>query len=285
MTATSKALEKQASKPDAMIADYKDDFALVLPSHINANQWVRTVQGIVRRNPGLLTAAKKNPGSFMAAMLRCAHLGLEPGDTYHLVPFGQEVVGITDFKGEIELMYRAGEVISVIAEVVYENDDFVWAPGKVDTEVPPRWEGAMTRPYHDVDWFSERGEMVGAYAYAEMRSGAISRVVVMRRSEIERVKAVSKTAKKAGSPWQEWEDRMWLKTVCHQLKKWVPTSPEYRQEVLRQGARLEEVSPQLRDEIPAADGDSEWFEDDDPDHPFRDDDVVEAEIVEEGQFS
>lgn len=265
---TSQAIEKAEGKPDAMMATYKDDFALVLPSHINADQWVRTCQGIVRRNPTLLRVARDNFGSFMAAMLRCAHLGLEPGDTYHLVPFGKEVVGIVDFKGEIELMYRAGEVVSVVAEVVHQNDTFIWTPGKVDHETPARWEGGMQRPFHDVDWFAERGEMVGAYAYAEMRTGATSRVVVMNRAQIMKRKAVSKTASKADSPWQKWEDGMWLKTVCHQLRKWVPTSAEYRQEVLRQSTGLDEVTPEFRDIPPA--------------NEFPDDDeVIEGELVED----
>jgi recombination protein RecT len=48
--------------------------------------------GVVRRNKQLALIAQRNPGSFLAAVLDAARLGLEIGDTYHLVPFGNEVV-------------------------------------------------------------------------------------------------------------------------------------------------------------------------------------------------
>jgi recombination protein RecT len=66
-----------------------------------------------------------------------------------------------------------------------------------------------------------------------MKDGATSRVVVMSKAEVMKVKAVSKTASFSDSPWTNWEDRMWLKTAIHQLEKWVPTSAEYRREQLR----------------------------------------------------
>lgn len=254
---TSQAVAQREEGPGAMVAKYRTDFATVLPSHVNADQWVRVAQGIMRRNPTLAKVAQKNPGSFLSAMLDCARLGLEPGDTYHLVPFGNEVVGIPDYTGEIELMYRAGEVVSVTAEVVRANDTFEWVPGE------------MERPHHRVDWFAaDRGELVGAYAYATMRSGATSRVVVMSRADIEKVKAVSKTASRSDSPWKQWEDRMWLKTVCHQLRKWVPTSAEYRQEVLRQQTALEHLQPDLRDSFDQH-GTNDW------------DEITDAEVVED----
>lgn len=258
MTTTSQALEKQEQGPGALVAQYKDDFALVLPSHMKPEQWVRVAQGLLRRDKQLARVAQNNPGSFLSAMLRCAHLGLEPGDTFHLVAFGNEIVGITDYTGEIELIYRAGEVASIKAEVVYSNDDFRYIPGEMD------------RPVHKPDWFSPRGEMVGVYAYAVMKSGAVSRVVVMNKADVEKVKAVSKTGGSKSSPWQQWPDRMWLKTVVKQLAKWVPSSAEYREQVLRSAAALDEVTPTLRDTLPG------------PVPRDEDDDIVEAELVPEG---
>lgn len=257
MTTTSQALEKQEQGPGALVAQYKDDFALVLPSHVKPEQWVRVAQGLLRRDKALAKVAQNNPGSFLSAMLRCAHLGLEPGDTFHLVAFGNEIVGITDYTGEIELIYRAGEVASIKAEVVYSNDDFRYVPGEMD------------RPVHKPDWFAPRGDMVGVYAYAVMKSGAVSRVVVMNKGEVEKVKAVSKTAKQSSSPWNQWPDRMWLKTVVKQLAKWVPSSAEYREQVLRSTSGVEQVSPALQSTLPA------------PIALDEDDDVIDAELVPE----
>jgi recombination protein RecT len=204
-----------------MIDEYRRDFATVLPSHIKADTWVRVAQGVMRRNDKLAAVAQRNPGSFMAALLECARLGLEIGDTYHLVPFGAEIVGIADYTGLIELAYRAGAIASIKAEIVHERDHFRYEPGEMD------------RPEHRPDWFADRGQMIGAYAYAVMKDGATSQVVLRSRTEIEQVQAVSKIGKAGDSPWVRWPDRMWKKTVVRELIKFIPTSTEYRREQLR----------------------------------------------------
>lgn len=211
----SNAVATQDNGPGALIKRYEGDFATVLPTHVRPDTFVRLSQGLLRRDENLRRVAERNPGSFMAALLDCARLGLEPGDTYHLVPFGNEVVGIADYTGEIELIYRAGAVSSVKAEIVYEKDHFRYTP-------------SLDRPEHDYDPFDDdRGDMRGVYAYAIMKDGATSRVVTLSKAQIDKIKAVSKTASRADSPWKKWEDRMWLKTAVHQLQKWVPTSAEY----------------------------------------------------------
>lgn len=201
---------------------YAADFATVLPSHLNPQQWLRLAAGLLRKNPDLAGAALRNPQSFFAALMDCARKGLTPGDTYHLVPIGGEIVGITDYTGEIEMIYRAGMVRSIKCEVVYERDVFEFDPSTDD------------RPKHRIDWTADdRGQMRLVYAFAEFKDGGTSRVVVLRRSEVEQIRAVSKTAKRSDSPWQQWPDRMWRKTAVKQLTGWVPSSAEYRMEQLR----------------------------------------------------
>ncbi|RYZ32213.1 MAG: recombinase RecT [Propionibacteriaceae bacterium] len=200
---------------------YAQDFATVLPSHLDAKQWLRLAEGLLRRDPTLAAVSIANPASFFAALLECARLGLVPGDTYHLVAFGRDVVGITDYKGEIELMYRAGMVQSIVCEVVYERDLFRFKPGD-------------EKPDHTVDWFdSDRGAMKGVYAYARLKDGGTSRVAILNREGVEAIKAVSKTARRPDSPWNKWPDRMWRKTALKQLTAWVPSSAEFRSEQLR----------------------------------------------------
>ena len=262
-TPTTQALAKVDSRPDSLLDRYRADFSLVLPTHINGDQWVRVAQGVLRRNRDVARIAQNNPGSFLFAMLDCARLGLEVGDTYHLVPFGKEIVGIKDYKGELELVYRAGAVRSVVAEIVYENDPFEY-----DTRSPEP-------PAHKPKWFGgDRGRMVGGYAYAHMIAGGISRVVLMDEAMFNRHKAESKTASRKDSLWNKWTESAWLKTLVHELKKWVPTSPEYRNEVLRAQTALDDISGELSERLP------------EPlpieDHG-TDDDVVEAEIVDDDE--
>ena len=225
------------SKPTAggMVAQYKDDFASVLPSHVNPATWVRFAQGALKtgRKDGrtglyeLEQAAINNPGVFLSSLLNAARLGLEPGtEEFYLTPRkvkGQlEILGIVGYQGLVELIYRAGAVSSVIAENVYSNDKFSYQPGRDE------------RPTHEIDWDAEsRGELRLAYAYAVMKDGATSKVVVLNKSDIARIKKSSQGSSSEYSPWVTNPAAMWLKSAVRQLAKWVPTSAEYRKEQLR----------------------------------------------------
>lgn len=222
------AVAQRDQGAQALIAKYRTDFAQVLPTHLRPATFVRLSQGLLRRNAKLAEAAERNPASFLAALLECARLGHEPGtDQFALVPFNDrkrgtvEIVGIEQYQGVIERMYRAGAVRSVKAEVVKSGDPFGYEPDVMD------------RPRHKPDWFTERGELVGVYAYAVMLDGSTSRVVMMNRAEVMKHKAVARGATGDDSPWQTWAESMWLKTAVHELEKWVPTSSEYRREALR----------------------------------------------------
>jgi len=87
------------------------------------------------------------------------------------------------------------------------------------------------------------GEIRGAYAYAEMVGGGVSKVVVVGPKEIERSKSASATASKSHSPWTTDYGAMVLKTAIHQLAKWVPTSAEYRREQLRAAVEVAREIP------------------------------------------
>lgn len=227
MTTTGQAVAQRDSSPAGLVQQYQHDFAVVLPSHIKAETWCRVAVGALRRDPKLEQAARNNPAAFLGALLDAARRGLEPGtEQYYLVPQknkGQmEVRGQMGYQGVIELIYRAGAVSSVIVECVRENDKFAYRPGRDE------------RPDHEVDWDSEdRGPLRLVYAYAVMKDGATSKVVILNRADIKRAKASSQGADSAYSPWKNHEEAMWLKTGAHRLAKWVPTSAEYMREQLR----------------------------------------------------
>lgn len=228
MTSTvSNAVATRDNGPLARIAQYQGEYAAILPSHIKAETWIRVAQGALRRNPQLLEAATKNISSLMSALHEAARLGLEPGtEQYYLTPRkvkGQlEILGITGYQGEIELIYRAGAVSSVIVEVVRQKDIFRYSPGRDD------------RPHHEIDWdLEDRGPLKLAYAYGVMKDGATSKVVVLNKAHIAAAKASSQGSDSEYSPWKRHEEAMWLKTAAHRLAKWVPTSAEYIREQLR----------------------------------------------------
>jgi recombination protein RecT len=262
MTQTvSDAVAKRDEGPGALIARYTQDFATVLPSHIRPDTWVRLAQGALRRNPTLEQAARANPGSLLAALLDAARLGLEPGtEQYYLVPFKDRgrlmVQGVPGYQGEVELMYRAGAVSSVVVEVVRDGDSFRYVPGRDE------------RPVHEVDWFGDnRGTLKGVYAYAVMTDGATSKVVVMDQAKVyeARAKSASYKSKPESSPWSTDEEAMWLKTAAHRLRKWVPTSAEYRRELARAAAEANRVGE--THELPPM--------------PAEEPELVDGEVVEE----
>lgn len=222
MTETvSNAVAKRDTGPGAMIKQYSSDFTTVLPSHMNGQTWIRLAQGVLRRDKNLARIAGTNPGSLMQALLECARLGHEPGtESFYLVPMGNEIEGWEGYRGVIERMYRAGAVTSVKAEIVRQNDRFHYQP-------------SMDRPEHEIDWFGDRGPILGAYSYAEMRDGSTSKVVVINQDYINKVRAMSRGSDKPSSPWQKWEEAMVLKTVIHRLEPFVPTSSEYLREQMR----------------------------------------------------
>lgn len=256
----SNAVAVRDNSPTAVVQQYKSDFALVLPSHMKPEAFVRVAVGVLRRNPRLEKAARNDMGAFMAAMLDAARLGLEPGtEQYWLIPrydgkLKKEVVsGQKGYQGEIELMYRAGATASVVCEVVYEGDEFVWNPGQLDTHVPPRWNGPQDRPLHVINWEDEQREnrpMKRVYAYALMKSGGVSKVVVRTREQVMKAKAVNNSKDGEYSPWVKWEEAMWLKTAIHRLSKFVPTSSEYIG--VRPGSTTAVATPPVTIALPSA---------------------------------
>jgi recombination protein RecT len=238
----SNAVATRDSGPAGLVKQYSSDFSSLLPSHVKPDTWIRLAAGALKRGKQIQTdqgpryelevAAANNVGVFLAALKDAARLGLDPGtEQYYLTPRkekGQlQILGIVGYQGLVELMYRAGAVSSVIVECVYTHDRFDYVLGKHD------------RPIHEINWdLEDRGQLRLAYAYAIMHGGAVSKVVVMNRAAIQRIKASSQGATSEHSPWVKHEPSMWMKSAARQLAKWVPTSSEYMRERLKVAAEV-----------------------------------------------
>lgn len=238
MSNVSTAVALRNDGASAIIESYRDDLAAIMPSHMKPEVFTRLAISVLSRDENLLRAAQNNPASLMSALWEASRLGLEPGTEQYYITSrkgknGYEILGMPGYQGEVELIYRAGAVSSVTVEVVREGDKFRWLKGSIDRENPPRWVGPQKQPYHDIDWFGDRGRLKGVYAYAEMKDGSTSKVVVLNRQDIEEAKAYSKGSDESWSPWRKHESSMWMKTAAHRLRKWVPTSAEYMREQLR----------------------------------------------------
>lgn len=235
MSAASEQRQQALAVVKGTIGAYKGELIASLPTHLKEQGvgFMTSALAALRRNDTLLRYAMQDTGSLMTALSEAAQLGLMPGSPeYWLTPKAGKVLGIVGYEGEIELMYRAGAVASVVVEKVHENDVFIWKPG------------SMTKPQHDVDWFGgNRGKCIGAYAYAIMRDGVtISKVVIVDQERIARAKKASASASSdKDGPWETDEGAMILKTAAHDLAHWVPTSAEYRNEMIREQRELQTV--------------------------------------------
>lgn len=254
MTNISQTVATQQDSPSALVRSRTEDFRQVLPSHIKVETWVRLAQGVLNRDPKVKEAANNDPGALMVALLEAARKGLEPGtEQFYLTPRREKgvlkVKGIEGYQGIVERIYRAGAASSVVVEIVREGDGFEYVVGKQD------------RPIHEIDWFGERGELKGVYAYAVMKDGATSKVVVLNKAKVMEAKAKSDGADSPYSPWNQGDgEAMWLKTAVRRLEKWVPTSSEYIREQLRAVRDVAIETPRPAPTVPQPDVDVETGE-------------------------
>jgi recombination protein RecT len=195
-----------------LIEQYAPLFAEALPQHKDRDAWLRAGVAAIKAKPKLLAAAENNPAQTCRVFMEAARLGHDVGTPeFYLIPrknkdngWREELTGLEGYRGIVERIYRAGAVSSVTVEVVRENDDFEYVIGR------------DAKPVHKIDHFGgDRGEMIGAYAYADMRDGGVSRVIVMDKAEIyeHRARSDAYTKFKSG-PWITDEKSMWLKGLA-----------------------------------------------------------------------
>ena len=189
----------------------KSQLALALPKWLTADRMARVACTAVIKSPKLLDC---KPESLLQAVMLCAQAGLEPdGRSAHLIPYGDQVQVIFDYKGLVALAERNG-VECIYADRVCENDEF--------EAIVVDGEKKLT---HKVDWKKPRG---AAYAYYTScrRNGRLDYEVMTK----EEVDAVRKRSKASGSgPWVTDYDEMAKKTTIRRMSKRWDLSPETRE--------------------------------------------------------
>ena len=186
------------------------EFANALPSHIKPEKFQRVVMTVVQLQPDLLKSDRR---SLFAACLKCAADGLIPdGREAALVVFSGKVQYFPMFTGIQKRVRNSGEIASIQAHVIYENDEFTWTQGsEASIQHRPKFPG-------------DRGKAVGAYAIAKFKDGSDPQVEVMDWATVERIRNVSKSA--SSGPWAAWPEEMARKSVFRRLAKWLPLDAE-----------------------------------------------------------
>ncbi|MBD1555247.1 recombination protein RecT [Pseudomonas typographi] len=195
----------------------KSQFAAALPKHMTAERMVRIVTTEIRKSPALVNC---DQNSFLGAVIQCAQLGLEPGNSMghaYILPYGKQAQLIIGYRGMIDLARRSGQIISIAARTVREDDFFEYEYG-LDEDI-------RHRPSES----DGQGRITHVYAVAKLQGGG-RQFEVMSAAQVEAVRQQSK-AKDSG-PWKTHWEEMAKKTVIRRLFKYLPVSVEIQKAVM-----------------------------------------------------
>ena len=230
------ARQAGGSNVQAFFEANRGTLAALLPSQMPVERMLKLALGALRTTPKLMECTTE---SLFGAVVVCAQLGLEPntplGHAY-LIPFEKrakrgsewvtertDVQVVIGYKGMLDLARRSGQIISISAREVRENDHFEPHYG---TE-----ERLEHRPV-----LRCRGEVIGFYAVAKLVGGGCA-FEFMSREDVDAIrdasqgyKAAETSSKRSGrapdSPWHNNYVEMGRKTVLRRLFKYLPISIE-----------------------------------------------------------
>lgn len=238
------AAQSEPGRPTVfdLITKQKSQIELALPSHLNTERFTRIAITCIRTTPKL---AECDAISLVGALMVSAQLGLEPGGPLgqaFLVPRWNNKTKTYDatfqlgYKGIIELARRSGQLKSIEAHEVCENDEFSYSYG-LDDEL-------VHRPLLRGD----RGKPYAYYAMAKFKDGGHA-FVVMSLADIDSRKGRS-TSQKDGKfygPWVSDYDAMARKTCIRALAPYLPLSPELERAIRGDERAYRQIEPDLVD--------------------------------------
>lgn len=231
----------EALKHPEMVQRFND----AVPRQLSADRMMRVMAQAVYKTPKL---AECNLMSLLGAMLSLASLGLEPNNALghaYLIPFekrtkneqtgrwepsGYDVQVVIGYKGLIDLARRSGSLVSVHADVVYENDEFTFEYGShMDLRHVPRGAREGREPiWSYCHVMLKDGQAFEVLPYADVlkiRDGSegykSAKRMKDRAKEGESVKAYD------SNPWVAYEHEMAAKTMIRRLSKRLPMTIEF----------------------------------------------------------
>lgn len=192
---------------------FKEQVALALPKHMTPERFSRIALTAISRTPKLQDCTQT---SLFKCLLDLSAMGLEPdGRNAHLIPYGNEATLVVDYKGLIKLVRNSGDVVSIRAENVCENDEFSWENGIIT---------------HRVDWLKPRGAFLAVYAEAKLKSGEVQ-TAVLTNEEVESIRKRSRSGN--SGPWATDTGEMRKKSALRRLCKLLPLSAEAEEHIDR----------------------------------------------------
>ena len=188
----------------------------MLPPDLPFERFQANVLNALRSNPSVLDAT---PKSLIESCMKAAYDGLRiDGREAAIVtrdmtfnrnkPHEQKVTIATYMPmafGLIQQIYRGGEVVSMFADVIRENDKYQVLRG--------------TAPgiYHEPLLTGERGSIIAAYSVATLKSGAVS-YELLDRNDLADIRGAATTK----NVWEGWAGEMSKKSAIRRHRKTLP---------------------------------------------------------------
>lgn len=212
-------------KVEAYLKKMAPQISQALPKHLDADRMSRIALTTMKMNPALLDASIE---SLLGAVMQASQLGLEPNllGSCYFIPYKNHKTGETTvsfqigYKGLIDLVYRSGAVLTVVAKEVCENDDFYYEYG-------------LNEQLKHIPAKENRGRVTHFYSYAKLKNGG-HYFDVMSCEEINRIRDTHSQAfkfQKGNSIWDKHYESMAKKTVIKQMIKYLPISVEVQNEI------------------------------------------------------
>lgn len=213
---------------------------------VPVDRFCAVVKTAIQRRPDLL---KVDLSDLLLELRKCADDGLLLDDRLAtIVTFntktGTKGVYIPMVQGVYKRLRETGTVLKLYAAVVYANDRFDYQLG-----MEPRID-------HTPEIREERGEIIGAYAIANLPNGE-NEIEFMTRDELDAVKAASRAQ---NGPWSgPFADEMRKKTVVKRLAKRLPINDQVADMMSREDEAVYDLNqPAItqRDRAEAIDGEA-----------------------------
>ena len=209
-----------------------------LPSVLTPERFTRIAVSALSTTPKL---AECHPMTFIGAMMTAAQLGMEPntplGQAY-LIPYWNNKAKRLEcqfqlgYKGMIDLAFRSGQISSIQAHVVYDNDEFSYSYG-LDPDL------------RHVPALSDRGQPVSVYAIFKTKDGGFGFEVMSWADAIAHGQRYSKTY--SNGPWQTNPEEMAKKTVLKKVLKYAPLASEFVKGTVADGSVKDQIADDMTD--------------------------------------
>lgn len=192
------------------ISKMEPQYKNALPPQVTPARFVRVAQTAIRMTPKLIECDK---ASLYGALLRCAQSGLLPdGQEAAIVPWGGKARFMPMVKGLCKQARNSGEIRSIAAQIVYENDSY------------EAWEDEQGPHFKFKKTMTNRGNPLLTYAYAITKDGGFYFEEILE----EEMAKIEKQSKAEDSPWKgPFRDEMKKKSTIRRLLKYrVPSSTD-----------------------------------------------------------